>query len=623
VGGWLVFSRKAHALTDNDTIVLSDFTNTTGDTVFDGTLRQGLSVQLEQSPFLSIISDEKIQQTLGLMGQPVDAKLIPAIAREVCQRTSSAAVLDGSIAKIGTQYLLTLKAVNCESGKTLASTQARARDKDHVLDVLGWMASEIRSKLGESLGSVQKFDVPLEQATTPLLEALQAYSAGVAALKSKGETAALPLFKRAVDLDPNFAMAYARIAGIYYNLSEMALAAKNATTAYTLRRRATERERLFIDSRFYGIAEGDVERETQVYEQWKQAYPRDSTPYTALAGNETYLGRYGECLRISQQALQLDPDTTSNYANLIVCYIAIDKLDEAQTALSQARHRKLESPSLVLEAYLLALRRDDHAEMERALSAGGRRGTEHFLLSTQADTEAFHGHLIKAREFSRRAVASAIRDDAKETAAVWHLNAALREAEFGIASQAKRCVTDGLALANGAYEAGMGALALARTGDITKAMSIVKDVSVRFPNDTVLNNYWLPSVRAAVELNRKNSVRAIEALRVAIPYELGQVPPLDVIGPMYPIYLRGEAYLMERNGLAAAAEFKRILEHAGIVLNFPLAALTNLQIGRAYALAGDTPKAKVAYESFFALWKDADPDIPILKQAKAEYAKLQ
>jgi eukaryotic-like serine/threonine-protein kinase len=620
VGGWLFFSRKAHALTEKDTIVLADFTNTTGDTVFDGTLRQGLSVQLEQSPFLSIISDQQIQQTLGLMGQPAQAKLTSAIARELCQRTGSAAVLDGSIAQIGTQYLLTLKAVNCASGESLASTEAQASDKNHVLDALGKTASEIRNKLGESLSTVQKFDTPLEQASTTSLDALQAYSMGWKNMAGGDRPAAVAFLQRATRLDPKFAMAYALLGVNYSRFGESGLAAENTRKAYELREQVSEHERLHIEGNYYYFVTGDLEKTRQSFELWAQTYPRDFVPHTALGLISKALGQYDEALPQTLTALRLGPERAASYSNLAEVYIMLSRFPEARAAAEEAEAKKLDSPSLHSVLYELAFLQNDAAGMAQQVAwSAGKPGVEDVLLDNEADTAAYSGRLGEAREFSRRAVASSERAEEKEVPASYEAEAALREALFGIAAEARQGAAGALALSNGRDVKYGATLALALAGDAGRAQALTDDLGKRFPEDSIVQFNYLPTLHAQLALSRNDTAKAIEVLQAAGPYELGSVGNTA----LYPVYVRGEAYLAAHQGNKAAAEFQKILDQRGLVQNEPIGALAHLQIGRAYASQGDTAKAKAAYQNFLKLWQDADLDIPILIAAKAEYAKLK
>jgi len=619
VGGWLFYSRKAHALTDKDTIVLADFTNTTGDTVFDGALRQGLAVQLEQSPFLSLVSEQRIQQTLRLMGRSSDARLTPEIARDLCQRTHSTAVLDGSIASLGSQFVLGLRAVNCRTGDSLAQEQATADGKERVLKALGEAAAKLREKLGESLVTVQKLDTPIEQASTPSLEALQAYSLGRKTLVGKGDwAAAVPLFQRAIRLDPNFAMAYASLGVDYSNLGETSLASENTKKAYELRERVSEREKFYIESHYYQYVTGDLEKARQAYELWAQAYPRDLVPPNNLSVIYENLGEYDKALAESREALRLDPESGASYANLVAPYLYLNRLQEAKATADEAQAKNLDSPPLRFKLYVLAFLKNDAAGMAQQVAwSAGKPGVEDMLLGGEADTAAYSGRLAKARELSRRAVTSAERAEEKENAAGNEAEAALREALFGNAAEARQRARAALGLSTGRDVQFYAALALALAGDAARALARADDLAKRFPEDTVAQFNYLPTIHAQLALSHKDSSKAIEALQAASPYELGQG------GGLYPVYVRGQAYLAAHDGSEAAAEFQRIIDQRGVVGNEPIGALAHLGLARAYALEGDTAKARAAYNDFFTLWKDADPDIPILVAAKAEYAKLK
>jgi DNA-binding winged helix-turn-helix (wHTH) protein len=626
VGSRMFFPHKVHALTDKDTIVLADFANATGNPVFDGTLRQGLSVQLEQSPFLSIIPDEKIQQTLGLMGQPADTKLIPAIAREVCQRTSSAAMLDGSIGKIGTQYLLTLKAVNCKSGETLASTEAQASDENHVLNALGKVSVEIRNKLGESLSTIQKFDTPLEEATTPSLEALKAYSSAMQTMKTKGPEAATPFFKHAVELDPNFAVAYAYL-GVQATTSlEPGLSVDYRTKAYELRDRASEAEKYWITATYHKGVTGNIPKAIEACDLWIQDYPRSELPHVYLgAAILPVVGQYERALEESSEGVRLRPDFALAYAFRIRAYTALNRFDEAKATYAQALERKLHTPYIDLEMYNLAFAQNDTAGIAQhasKMAALPRLG--HTMLSMEGDTAAYSGHLKDARELSRRAMDNAKRAGEKDAPAIYSGTSGLREAWFGNTDEARRRATLALKLSTGRDLQYFAALALAYARDDARAKALADDLDKRFPKDTIVQFNYLPSVRGKLALNKGDTSGAIEILGVSAPYELGATRAIDLDWTaMFPVYVRGEAYLAARQGSKAAAEFQKILDHRGLVLNQPIGALAHLGLGRAYVLQGDIPKAKAAYQNFLTLWKDADPDIPVLQQAKAEYAKLR
>ena len=624
--GWLFFSRKAHALTDKDTIVLADFANTTGDPVFDGTLRQGLSVQLEQSPFLSLISDERIHQTLHLMGQPAGAKLTPEIARELCVRTGSAAVLEGSIVQIGTKYLLILHAVNCATGESLASTEAQASDKNNVLDALGKAASEIRNKLGESLNTVKKLDIPLEDAATPSLEALQAFSLGIKTLNETFDCgAAIPLFQRAIKLDPDFATAYIELATCYSNQGESSLAAENTRKAFELPGRMSDFERLRVEGSYHSSVTGNLEKARQVREVQTQTYPRNENAPAELGDIYALLGRYESVLVEYRKSFGLNPAIAATYANLVDGYIYLDRLDEARATAEEAEAKSLDSPYMRELLYFLAFLQTDAPGMQQQVAwAAGKPGGEDALLFLEAGTFGYSGRLGIAREFSRRAVASAERAEEKETAAVYEAEAALREGLFGNRAEARQRSEAALQLSTGRDAQYGAAIARALAGDSSGAQTLTDNLASRFPEDTIVQFNYLPTVRAQIALDKNNAAKAVDALQVAAPYELGT--PLLGIEPVFsliPVFVRGQAYLAGRQGSDAAAEFQKILDHRGVVVNGAIAPLAHLGLARAYLLQGDESKARSAYNDFLTLWKGADPDIPILKDAKAEYAKLQ
>jgi eukaryotic-like serine/threonine-protein kinase len=612
---WFV-AHRATALTAKDTVVLADFVNSTGDPVFDGTLRQGLAIQLEQSPFLSITSDQRNEQTLKMMGQPADAKLTPAIARELCQRTGSAAALNGSVAQIGTGYLLTLRAVNCSSGDSLASTEAQARDKNHVLDALGKTAADMRNKLGESLSTVQKFDTPLEQATTPSLEALKAYSLGRKAMASSEWAVAVAFFQRAIRIDPNFSMAYARQGTCYRMLGEPNLASENSRKAYELRESVSELEKFYIESHYYQQATGELEKARQVYELWAQSYPRDWGRASAETAVSAMLGQGDEGLAESREELRLNP-TGEGYSDLLYFYMSLNRLDEARSAVEEMQAKKFDSPFLRALLYKLRFLQDDTAGMsQQVVWAVGRPGAEDALLRLEAETAAYSGRLGRARELSRQAIVSAKRAEEPELAAGYESAAAFREALFGNAAEARERAGEALDLSNSADVESLSALALSIAGDAVRAETLADDLDKRFPEHTIVQSYYLPTLRAQLALSRDDPSRAVEVLQAAAPYELSSS------GALFPVYVRGESYLAAHRGNEAAAEFQKILDHRGIVVNAPIGALAHLGQGRAYALSGDKTRAKIAYQDFLTLWKGADPDIPVLKQAKAEYAKL-
>jgi serine/threonine protein kinase len=624
VGGWFFHSRKAHALTDKDTIVLSDFDNKTGDEVFDDTLKQGLSVQLEQSPFLNLLSDRKVNETLKLMERPAGDRLTPEVTREVCQRTSSKAMLTGSIAGLGSQYVIGLKAVNCNSGEVLAEAQEQAAAKEAVLKALDAAAVSLRGKLGESLSSVQKYDTPLVEATTPSLEALKAYSLGVKMGYAKGATAALPFFKRAAELDPNFAMAYEVMSEIYFALAEVGQEVENARKAYDLREKVSERERFSIEGNYYLNATGELEKAAQTYELWQQTYPRDDSAYSGLGMVCFYLGNWEKALEEHRAAMRLLPNAGGIYLNLGLAYMSLNRLDEAEAVFKQAEERKLEVEYVLQNLYFVAFLKGNEAQMVQLASAAmGKPGDEDTMLATQADTEAWYGKLKNAHELTRRAMDSAQHIDAEERAAAYQAAAVLREVEAGNREQARVEANAAVKLAPNRDVRAMAALALARAGDTAGAEKLAAELDKTFPLATLVQRYWLPTIRAGVALQHQDPGRAIELLKAASTIELGMPANLTIF--LCPAYLRGEAYLMQHDGNRAAAEFQKFIDHRGLVMNFPWGALARLGLARAYAMQGDTAKAKAkaAYQDFLTLWKDADPDIPIFIAAKAEYAKLQ
>ena len=624
---FLLRNRQPIALGAKDSVLVADFTNMTGDPVFDDALRQGLAVQLEQSPFLRLISDDRIRQVLRMMGQPDDARLTPRIAREVCERTASAAVLEGSIAEIGKQYLLTLKAVNCTNGELLASAEAQASDKNHVLDALGKTAAEIRNKLGESLSTVQKFDTPLEQATTPSLDALKAYSLGWKALHARGETAAIPLFQRAVEDDPQFALAHAALGLMYGVTGESALSAESTSKAYQLRNRASDREKFFIAATYDGWVTGNLEKARQVCETWAQVYPAETIPHTYLSGFiHPAFSKFERTVAEAQKAIELDPDFAVGYLNLAYGHVYLDQVAEAENSLRRASERKLEFPYFSILRYDIAFLKVDKAAMEHEVAlAHEKPALEDWIVEHEAFASAYSGRLQQAGVLARRASDLALQAGQNERAAQFEAGTALWEGFFGNSAAARASAQAALKLSKDREVEYGAAFALALSGDAARAQALADDLQRRFPEDTSVRFSYLPALRALLALDHGEPSHAVELLQVAVPYELG-VQRSTIhgnFGALYPVYMRGEAYLAAHQGVPAAAEFQKILDHRGIVVSDPIGALAHLQLGRAYAMQGHTAKAKAAYQDFLTLWKDADPDIPIYRQAKAEYAKLQ
>ena len=561
--------------------MIADFANTTGDPVFDSALKEALAVDLEQSPFLNVLSDRKLSETLKLMERTSDQRVTRDVGSEVCMRTGSKALLVGSIASLGSHYAIGLKAVSCRTGDLLGATQAEAESREKVLQTLGEAAATLRGKLGESLASIQKFDKPLDEATTSSLEALQAYTEGDRLAREKGDTDALPLFKRAVELDPNFARAYASLGIRYNNLGQASLAIENVRRAYELRYRVSEREKYYISCTYFTLVTGELEKAIQQYELWIRDYPRDYVAQTNLAVNYFTMGQFERAAAVTREALRLEPASILGYNNLGVSYFSMNRLDEAKSTFDEALARKLDGPYLRQSIYYLDFLRKDEPGMQQQVAwAMGKPGAEDILLSSESDTQADHGHLQKSRQLSAQAEESAKHNDSNETAAFWQGNAALREVEFGNAADGLKQAREALALAPGRDVKVEAALALARGGDVAAAQKLVDALNQEFPLDTLMQNYWVPTVRAAIALQRNDSAKAIEILRASIPYELADPPPFSS-GTMYPVYLRGQAYLGSGNGALAAAEFQKIIDHPGVIVNFPFIALSHLGVGRA------------------------------------------
>ncbi len=633
VGAWLYFARKAQALTEKDTIVLSDFTNTTGDAIFDDTLKTALNVSLRQSPFLNVLSDSEVTKTLQRMTRPASTKITPTVARELCQRAGSKAYLAGSIGSLGTEYVLGLKAVNCRSGDTLAEEQMTAASKEKVLDTLGGAATKLRGELGESLATVQKLDVPLAEATTSSLEALQAYSLGGKAFDEKGPAAALPYNQRAIQLDPNFAMGYLAVGNDYSGLEELGRASEYFTKAFQLREHASEREKLTIAADYYSTVTGELDKAAQTFQEEIESYPRYFAAYNNLGVVYAAQGQYEKAVEITRQAMRLAPDTPYS-ANLANQTLALQRFDETRQVIHEAQARIPNDFILHNALYALAFLGADSAAMAEQQQWFTGKPEENFGLALASDTEAYAGHVGKARELTKRAVDSAIRADSKETGAIWQANAAVQQAAYGNPTDAQHSAAEALKLVPTSQGVeSEAALAFAMAGDTARAESLAQDLGKRYPLDTQMQSLWLPAIQAQLALDKKNPAAALNALQAASPIELGQIGFVNNISCLYHVYVRGEAYLAAGQGSAAAAEFQKILDHSGIVWNCWTGALAHLGVARANALQAKTSqgadadaarvRALAAYKDFLTLWKDADPEIPILKEAKAEYAKLQ
>jgi eukaryotic-like serine/threonine-protein kinase len=619
VGGYIL-THRGPKLGGQHSIVLADFTNTTGDAVFDGALRQGLAAQLAQSPFLHILSERQMQQTMQYMGQPSTARVTNELARQICQRTQSAAVMEGSIAQIGNTYNLVLNAVNCSTGEPLASSTAEAQDKDHVLAALGQAAEDVRGKLGESLASIQKFNTPIDEATTSSLEALKAYSLGMQARANKGEETAAPFFQQAIALDPNFAMAFATLGQVEANLGQAAIGAEYTKKAYALRDRASEAERFYIDSHYYENVQGDLQKGNEVYQLWTQTYPRDAIPFNNLGVSYSLMGQWEKALPFAHQANQLDPGDSISYVALAGTYVGLGRFDEAKATINDALAKKLDVANLHRVAYALAFVQNDPSTMDRERSLLAAKGPEPAALSLvlAAETDAYSGQIEKARASSDRARAAFQALHQTEPVAHSLASFAAIEAEVGDDADARRDAAAALALNSSSLQTRtIAAYAFAVAGDAARAESIASELAKQYPASTLVNGFDIPAIRATIEIGRNNPAKAIDLLQLAEQYDLANGRAMRTA------YQRGRAYLALHRATEAAAEFQKIADHPGVVVNAITGALARLGLARAYALQGDNAKSRVAYQDFFALWKDADPNIPVLIQAKSEYAKLQ
>jgi DNA-binding winged helix-turn-helix (wHTH) protein/tetratricopeptide (TPR) repeat protein len=616
-------SRHRPALSAKDTVVLADFANATGDKVFDDTLRQGMAVQLEQSPYLSLVSEQRIRHTLGLMGESPDAKLTPELARQICARTGSAAVLEGSIASLGSQYVLNLTAKNCSTGETLDEEMAQAARREDVLNALSQMASTFRKRVGESLQTVDEHSTPLAEATTSSLEALEAYTTGWRLQFASGATASMPFFKRAVEIDPNFAMAHAALGRIYQDLDESDLSAESLSRAWELRERTSDRERFFITANYQALVTGNMEEARQTCEAWAQAYPRDPIPTTMLSGYVNKVaGRYEIALDWARKSIRLDPDFVVGYYNLGADNMYLNRLEEAGDALRLATGRGLEWDESLMLTYDVAFLKDDRAVMEQTSArARQRTGGEGWVSNKEAFALAYYGRLHEARSATDRAVEFSSHTAQSERAALWEAGAAVREALYGNAAEARQRAAAALKLSHNREVEYGAAFALAESGEIAQAEVLANDIEKRFPEDTAVRFSYLPVLRAIFALHRNDPAKAIDILQNALPYEAGT--PRLLVGAMYPVYLRGEAFLAEKRGAEAATQFQKVLDHRGVVVSDPIGALARLEQGRAYRMIGDKGRAKAAYEDFLALWKNADPDVPLLIKAKEEAGEMK
>lgn len=618
---------SAARLSEKDNIVLADFNNKTNDPVFSDTLRQGLTVQLEQSPFLNLVSEERIHEVLQLMGQPANAVLAPTIAMEVCERTGSTAVVEGEIANLGSQYVLWVRGRNCRTGQVIDEEQMTAAKKEDVLSTLSQIATRFRRRVGEAHPTVDQLDTPLADATTPSLDALKAYSLGFKVLTASGAEAALPLYQRAIQIDPQFAMAYAMLGRIYGDMAESGLSAQSTTRAWQLRSRASNRERFFIDASYDMQVTGDMDKARQTCEAWEQMYPRDPLVRGFLSGTVyPALGRYPQELQEAQKMLELAPDLPVSYNLVALGYLYLGKFEEAAQTLQLASDRKMQMPDLALDRYQLAFLSSDQAGIAAAIAqAANTTGAEDLIANQEAFEKAYSGHLRESRTHSRAAVQLATQAQQQERAALFQSGAAVREAFYGNAAEAKQYATASLALSRG-KEAEFGAgFAQGLSGDAGAALRAADDLERRFPDDTSARTYYVPSLRALAALDRNDPAKALEWLQRSTAYGFG-IPQscfFGNFGALYPIYLRGEAYLALHQGAQAAAEFQAIVDHRNIVISDPVGALAQLQLARAYAMTGDNTKARGAYTTVLALWANADRDLPLIRQARLESLRLQ
>ncbi|HEV2115852.1 MAG TPA: protein kinase [Terriglobales bacterium] len=610
-------SRASHKLTEKDSILLADFVNTTGDPVFDGTLKQALAVQLEQSPYLNIVPDQTVRKALRFMGRAPDERVTGSVAREICERENISALLGGSIAALGSQYVVAIDAINCATGDALAREQVTADKKETVLPAVGKAASNLRGKLGESLSSVQKFNTPVTEATTTSLEALKAYAAADEMRNGGGEAESIPLFQHAIELDPNFAMAHARLAAVYSNVGEEDKSLDEAQKAFDLRERISDRERFYIVDHYY-TATGDIEKDKENLELAVKAYPNDSTAFCNLALEyNLYYADFEKAIPVANECIRLEPNTPFGYVHAALGYMALGRVEEARSVLKRAVDAKADNLFVHQGLYDLAFLSGDEAGMRQELKWAEGKPSEYLLLNEATSAAAARGQMQKAGELMERSVQVSERLGFKGTPAVTQVGLALTQAEIGNVAKTHQLCATSSGLARDRANLELVAVALAMSGEASRAQAITEELTRRFPSDTLLRAVSIPTVDALIAMNGKTPKDAIERLQSATPYELGTAQAL------LPIYIRGLAYLQAKRGTEAAAEFQKIVDHRGIAPVGPEHSLAKLGLGRAYVMTGDTAKARAAYQDFFALWKDGDPDVPILKEAKAEYAKLQ
>ena len=620
VVGLYLRSRSTAKLTDKDSVLLADFVNTTGDAVFDGTLKQALAVQLEQSPYLNIVPESKIREALRFMGRPADEHITNDVAREICQRQGIKALLTGSIASLGNHYVVTLSALNGSTGDTLASEQAEADSKEQVLKSLDKATSNLRQKMGESLASVQQFAKPLEQATTSSLEALQAFSIGQAEHLKTNDEGAIPHLKRAVELDPNFAMAWATLGVCYNNTTRLTDSDAAMRKAYELRDRASEREKFYIQGHYYDQVTLDPEKTLAVYAEWRQTYPRDTAPFDNAALTYMAIGQHEKAVELASQSMRLDPKDAYSYSNLASAYLALNRFDEAKSIAEQAIAQKIDGPGVRGVLTDIAYLRGDWANYDRLVGLSRGTPNEPFVLLFKASGQDAMGKLQAGHLTWQQAQSELLDFGIKDFAAGLFAAEAADDCLMQLNADARQKATRALELSNNNVIRAYTALAFACNGDISKSSSITEEIRRNSPDNRLLQLITFPEVQAEELLQKSQPADAIRALETVRPYELGVAPN----GPSFmPNHLRGLAYLRLHDGGKAAAEFQRILDHQGVAVTDPIYALARLNLGRAYALQGDMAKARTAYQDFFGRWKDADPDVPVLKTARAEYEKLK
>ena len=623
IGIYFLLRPRSFHVTPADTIVLADFANNTGETVFDDALREATEVGLQQSPFLNVLSDQKMAAILKQMGRTGESRMTGQIAIELCQRAGSKVTVQGSISSIGTTYLIGLAAIRCDNGAPIALEQAQAIRREDVIDALGGATTRLRARLGESMPSIKKYDVPLEQATTPSLDALKAFSQALSTQATVGDVAAVPFFKRAIQLDPNFALAYGALAATYRNLGEGELARQNAAKAFELKDRVTDFEKLSLEAGYHLYVTGDLEKASQAFEIERRTYPVSFTSLNDLGVIYGSLGRFDKEIEIDRDSLRAGASAAATYGNLAVSLMAIGQIDEAAKVVSEADNRKLESDYLQQIHYWMAFLRGNADEMQRIVSRSTDiPGAQSVLLSEQANTEAYFGRFEKARELSLTAATLMQNDGQREAAGLSLAQAAVLQAEIGEVARARDLVAKAMRQAHDQHVLTLSALALSRIGDSPKGRALAEQLDKEYPSNTFVQRYWLPVIRATDANQRDNGAEALSLLSTVEPLD-SAAPDEFSISTLYPAYVRGQAYLRMGDGKKAEIEFQKLLDHAGMVLNFPLAALAHLGRARAYSQSSEPAKARDAYHSFLQLWQGADPEISLMKQAKAEYAKLQ